>query len=221
MDGPKPDDMDLQEIIAHAQQDRARFEQSIGRFMHRDWNESTAQVADALAAPQPNGFVRGLLFVGPNGPWKDYLIRGLAQTLFDSEERIHEIDVSAYNDDRGGHRLVEGDRDCFSGHVYEAIGKLTRALYREPEAVFVFTHIDRTHHSVYDILCDLIDKRTLHTRDGGTLDFRQALLIFSIDCDLRTLAEDVRSLRMKDIWSFLRDGFNCPAYLLGRLALIT
>ena len=206
--------MDLIKKIAQLSQNRQQFEGALGRFVDRE-EMYVSRVADALVKPRRNGLVGG-----PNGPWKDYMFRGIAQTLYGSEEKVHEIDLSAYSDDAGGRRLLNGEWDCYSGQVYEASGKLARAHQRHSDAVFVFSHLDRANPSVFDALYPILDQGMTTTWTIKKLDFRQAILIFSIDCILRKSIKKGQTIGHKEVGEILKKKYQIPFSFIGRVIII-
>ena len=124
----------------------------------------------------PTKPIATLAFLGPTGVGKTELCKALADVLFDNEDAIVRIDMSEYMEQHSVSRLV-GAPPGYVGH--EDGGQLTEAVRRKPYAVVLFDEMEKAHPDVFNILLQLLDDGRLTDSKGNTVNFRNAIIVFT------------------------------------------
>ena len=143
--------------------------------------EATRVVAEAIQRSRagmsdPTKPIATLAFLGPTGVGKTELCKALADVLFDNEDAIVRIDMSEYMEQHSVSRLV-GAPPGYVGH--EDGGQLTEAVRRKPYAVVLFDEMEKAHPEVFNILLQLLDDGRLTDSKGTTVNFRNAIIVFT------------------------------------------
>ena len=122
---------------------------------------------------RPNG---SFLFLGPTGVGKTELCKALAEFLFDTEEALVRIDMSEFMESHSIARLIGAP----PGYVgYEEGGQLTETVRRRPYAVILLDEIEKAHHSVFNLLLQVLDDGRLTDGHGRTVDFRNTVVVMT------------------------------------------
>ena len=122
---------------------------------------------------RPNG---SFLFLGPTGVGKTELCKALAEFLFDTEEALVRVDMSEFMESHSIARLIGAP----PGYVgYEEGGHLTETVRRRPYAVVLLDEIEKAHHSVFNLLLQVLDDGRLTDGHGRTVDFRNTVVVMT------------------------------------------
>ncbi|XP_037442267.1 chaperone protein ClpB1-like [Triticum dicoccoides] len=121
--------------------------------------EAVNLVADAVLCSRagldhPGQPIGSFLFVGLTGVGKTELAKALAEQLFDEEKMLIRFDMSEYVSPGSVLRLV-GAPPSYLG--YEEGGQLTEKVRRRPYSVILFDEVEKAHHSVLNVLLQLLD----------------------------------------------------------------
>jgi ATP-dependent Clp protease ATP-binding subunit ClpB len=144
-------------------------------------DEAIEAVATALRRSRaglqdPDRPIGSFLFLGPTGVGKTELARALAEFMFDSQDAMIRIDMSEYMEKHSVSRLVGAP----PGYVgYEEGGQLTEAVRRRPYAVVLLDEIEKAHPDVFNALLQVMDDGRLTDGQGGTVDFKNTVLIMT------------------------------------------
>ncbi len=129
-----------------------------------------------LGLRDPNRPAGSFLFLGPTGVGKTQLCRALAAHLFGSPQRLIRFDMSEYMDRHTAARLVGAP----PGYVgYDDGGQLTRRIRRQPYSLVLFDEVEKAHPSVSDLLLQIMEEGVLTDGQGGTADFRNAVVVLT------------------------------------------
>ena len=144
-------------------------------------------------ADRPNG---SFLFLGPTGVGKTELCKALAEFLFDTEEALVRVDMSEFMESHSIARLIGAP----PGYVgYEEGGHLTETVRRRPYAVVLLDEIEKAHHSVFNLLLQVLDDGRLTDGHGRTVDFRNTVVVMTSNLGTEIIqgaegpAEEVRA----------------------------
>ena len=116
----------------------------LGDILHKrvvGQDEAVDRVTDAIIRSRagiqdPNRPIGSFLFLGPTGVGKTELAKALAESLFDDEHNLIQIDMSEYMEKYSVSRLIGAP----PGYVgYEEGGQLTEAVRRKPYSVVLLT----------------------------------------------------------------------------------
>ena len=78
------------------------------------------------------------------------------------------------------------------GYVgYEEGGQLTEAVRRKPYAVILFDEVEKAHHDVFNALLQVLDDGRLTDGQGRTVDFKNTVIIMTLNIGSRHLLEGV------------------------------
>ena len=154
-------------------------------------NEAVTAVADAIRRSRaglsdpnrPNG---SFLFLGPTGVGKTELTKALAAFLFDTEDAMVRIDMSAFMEKHSVARLIGAP----PGYVgYEEGGYLTEAIRRRPYSVILLDEIEKAHPDIFNVLLQVLDDGRLTDGQGRTVDFRNAVIVMTSNLGSQRIQE--------------------------------
>ena len=132
---------------------------------------------------RPNG---SFLFLGPTGVGKTELCKALAEFLFDTEAALVRIDMSEFMESHSVARLIGAP----PGYVgYEEGGQLTETVRRRPYAVILLDEIEKAHHSVFNLLLQVLDDGRLTDGHGRTVDFRNTVVVMTSNLGTEIIQE--------------------------------
>ena len=156
---------------------------------------------------RPNG---SFLFLGPTGVGKTELCKALAEFLFDTEEALVRIDMSEFMESHSVARLIGAP----PGYVgYEEGGYLTETVRRRPYAVILLDEIEKAHHSVFNLLLQVLDDGRLTDGHGRTVDFRNTVVIMTSNLGTEIIqgtedgGEEVRAGVLEVVRGYFRPEF--------------
>ncbi|MDF1667550.1 MAG: AAA family ATPase, partial [Planctomycetota bacterium] len=116
------------------------------------------------------------LFIGPTGVGKTEAAKAAASYLYGSKERLLRFDMNEFPDAASVARLIgTGFRD--DGDA--ADGLLTGRVRLKPFSVILFDEIEKAHHSIYDLLLQVLDEGHLTDAAGRSADFSNAIIILT------------------------------------------
>lgn len=144
-------------------------------------NQAVSAVANAVLRSRaglsdPSKPLGSFLFLGPTGVGKTELAKALAESLFDSEDKMVRIDMSEYMEKESVSRLV----GAAPGYVgYEEGGQLTEAVRRNPYTIVLFDEIEKAHPDVFNMFLQILDDGRLTDNQGRTVDFKNTILIMT------------------------------------------
>lgn len=134
---------------------------------------------------------RGALFLcGPSGTGKTMLCKKTAKLVFGSEDAVHRIDMSEYQQDFSVSKLI-GSPPGYVG--YEMGGVLTNAIREKPFSVVLFDEIEKGHPRVFDLFLQILSDGRLTDNRGQTAFFSEAIIIFT--SNIGTRASEVPHLQ--------------------------
>jgi len=117
-----------------------------------------------------------LLFLGPTGVGKTYLVRSLAEQLFDDANALIQLDMSEYMEKHSVARLIGAP----PGYVgYEEGGQLTEAVRRRPYSIVLFDEVEKAHSEVFDLLLQVLDEGRLTDSMGRKVSFKNTLIVMT------------------------------------------
>jgi class 3 adenylate cyclase len=116
------------------------------------------------------------MFLGPTGVGKTELAKGLAEFLFDDEDRLIRFDMSEFMEAHSVSKLI-GAPPGYVGH--DEGGVLTEAVRRNPYSVLLFDEVEKAHPRVADIFLQLFDDGRLTDSHGRLADFRHTVIILT------------------------------------------
>jgi ATP-dependent Clp protease ATP-binding subunit ClpB len=154
-------------------------------------DEAVQAVANAVRRARagladPNRPLGSFLFLGPTGVGKTELAKALAEFLFDTEHALVRIDLSEYMEKHTVSRLIGAP----PGYVgYDEGGQLTEAVRRRPYCVVLCDEVEKAAPEVLNVFLQLLDDGRLTDGHGRTVDFRNALVIFTSNLGSQTLLE--------------------------------
>lgn len=133
---------------------------------------------------------RAVLFLaGPTGTGKTELCKKIAERVFGSKDKMVRFDMSEY-------REAESDQKLFGappGYVgYEAGGRLTNAIKKEPFSLVLFDEIEKAHPSILDKFLQIVGDGRLTDGKGETVRFTDCIIVVTSNVGI-TPDKDVTS----------------------------
>lgn len=116
------------------------------------------------------------IFVGPTGVGKTALVKTLAYELFDNEEAVIKLDMSEYMEEHSVSKLI-GSPPGYVG--YDEAGQLTEKVRRNPYSIVLFDEIEKAHHSIYNLLLQILDDGKLTDSQGKSVSFKHTIVVLT------------------------------------------
>lgn len=118
--------------------------------------------------------IASFIFMGPTGVGKTELAKGLAWSVFGSEDAMVRMDMSEYMEKHSVARLI-GSPPGYVG--YDEGGQLTEQVRRRPYSVILFDELEKAHPDVQNILLQILDDGRLTDGKGRVVDFSNTIII--------------------------------------------
>ncbi len=118
--------------------------------------------------------ISSFIFMGPTGVGKTELAKGLAWSVFGSEDAMVRMDMSEYMEKHAVARLI-GSPPGYVG--YDEGGQLTERVRRRPYSVILFDELEKAHPDVQNILLQILDDGRLTDGKGRVVDFSNTIII--------------------------------------------
>ena len=116
------------------------------------------------------------IFVGPTGVGKTALVKSLAYELFDNEDAVIKLDMSEFMEEHSVSKLI-GSPPGYVG--YDEAGQLTEKVRRNPYSIILFDEIEKAHHSIYNILLQILDDGKLTDSQGKSVSFKHTIIVLT------------------------------------------
>lgn len=117
-----------------------------------------------------------LFLAGPTGTGKTEVCKQIAEIIFGSADRIVRFDMSEYGADESDQKLFGAP----PGYVgYEAGGKLTNAIMKEPFSLVLFDEIEKANPSILDKFLQILSDGRLTSGKGETVSFTDSIIVIT------------------------------------------
>ncbi|CBZ53048.1 hypothetical protein NCLIV_028370 [Neospora caninum Liverpool] len=147
---------------------------------------SQAILRSAAGLSKRNKPIGSFLFLGPTGVGKTELCKRVAESLFDTKERLVRFDMSEYMEQHSVSRLI-GAPPGYVGH--DEGGQLTEEIRRNPYSVVLFDEVEKAHSQVWNVLLQVLDDGRLTDSQGRTVDFSNTIIILTSNLGAAFLLE--------------------------------
>lgn len=142
----------------------------------------------------PNRPVGSFLFIGPTGVGKTFLAKVVSQEYFNNKEDIVRVDMSEYMNEDSVEKFL-GKSNTNSGDQVHT--SLLDRIKGNPYTVVLFDEIEKAHPKILDLFLQLTDEGRLTSTNGETVDFTNAIIIFTSNIASQLILE---SIEAKQIW---------------------
>ena len=131
----------------------------------------------------PNRPVANLLFLGPTGSGKTFVVEMLAEVLFGSAKALLKVDCSEY---RHGHEIAKltGSPPGYVGHretppllSQEALDKHQRDDLKL--SLVLFDEIEKASEDLWNLLLGILDKATATMGNNQAVDFSHCIVVLT------------------------------------------
>merc|ERR1719482_1142350 len=162
--------------------------------------DACALVADAVRRSKaglgdPSKPIAAFAFLGPTGVGKTELAKALAQEVYDDAGALLRFDMSEYAEKHTVSRLLGAP----PGYVgYDQGGQLTEAVRTRPYCVILFDEMEKAHPDVFDTFLQLLDDGVLTDGQGQTVNFRDAIVLFTSNVGSQLILESVADFAAAD-----------------------
>jgi ATP-dependent Clp protease ATP-binding subunit ClpB len=134
-----------------------------------------------MAAPErPLG---NLLFLGPTGSGKTYVVEVLAEALFGSRRSFIKVNCAEFQEHHEIAKLI-GSPPGYIGHMQtpplltqEALGRWQTETLKL--TLVLFDEIEKASEALWQLLLGILDKATLTLGDNTTVDFSRCLIFMT------------------------------------------
>uniref|UniRef100_A0A7S3ZYB4 Clp R domain-containing protein n=1 Tax=Pelagomonas calceolata TaxID=35677 RepID=A0A7S3ZYB4_9STRA len=157
-------------------------------------------VADAVRRSKaglgdPSKPIAAFAFLGPTGVGKTELAKALAQEVYDDAGALLRFDMSEYAEKHTVSRLLGAP----PGYVgYDQGGQLTEAVRNRPYCVILFDEMEKAHPDVFDTFLQLLDDGILTDGQGQTVNFRDAIVLFTSNVGSQLILDSVADFAVVD-----------------------
>ncbi len=145
----------------------------------------------SLATPaKPLG---NLLFLGPTGSGKTFVVESTAQLLFGTNQAVLKIDCAEFQHSHEIAKLI-GSPPGYLGHR-ETLPLLSQEAlnrYRTPKNDFslvLFDEIEKASDSLWQLLLGILDKGILTLGDNRKVDFSKAIIFMTSNLGAREIGQ--------------------------------
>ncbi len=154
------------------------------------------------------------IFVGSTGVGKTYLVKCLAEDLFDTVDSLVRVDMSEYMEKHSVSKLI-GSPPGYVG--YDEAGQLTEKIRRRPYSVILFDEIEKAHPDVLNLLLQILDDGRITDAQGRVVNFENTIIVMTSNAGSEhkggsvgfnhSLTEQSKEKAMKALSDFLRPEF--------------
>ena len=167
------------------------LEKTLGKYVIGQ-DEALETVANAIRRARtgissPNRPWASMLFLGPTGVGKTELAKVLTRTLFGSDERLIQIDMSELMETHSVSKLI-GSPPGYVG--YREGGKLTEQVRRNPHSIILFDEIEKAHPDVLNILLQIMEDGHLTDGRGRKVSFKNTVVILTSNIGAEEIRQD-------------------------------
>eukprot|EP00762_Andalucia_godoyi_P004993 ANDGO_01363.mRNA.1 Chaperone protein ClpB1 len=149
---------------------------------------SDAILRSRAGLSRENQPVASMLCAGPTGTGKTELAKKLAQEL---SSQLVRIDCSEYSEAHAISKLIGAP----PGYVRsDEGGYLTEAVRRNPYTVLLIDELEKGHPQIYNIFLQILDEARLTDSHGRTIDFSNAVVMFTSNIGAEHLADLAQDL---------------------------
>lgn len=134
----------------------------------------------------PDKPIGAFLFMGPTGTGKTHLAKVLQDEFFQTNEDIHRIDMSEYQEQSSLERILG-----MSGGQSNVT--LLDKVKSRPFSVVLFDEIEKAHKNVLDIFLQLLDEGRLTSTDGEAVNFTNTVIICTSNIGSDRLLESLNT----------------------------
>lgn len=120
--------------------------------------------------------IGSFLFLGSTGVGKTELAKALAESLFDSEDKMIRLDMSEYMESHSVSKLI-GSPPGYVG--FDDGGQLTEQVRRKPYSVVLFDEIEKAHPDVFNMLLQILEDGRLTDSHGRMVNFKNTIIILT------------------------------------------
>jgi len=140
--------------------------------------------------------IGSFLFLGPTGVGKTETAKTLAAVYFGSEKRMLRFDMSEYQNDDSGKRLIGSGSD---------LGLLTKAVRKDPFSLLLLDEIEKAHPNILNLFLQVLDDGRLTEASGHTVDFTNTIIIATSNAGSEMIRESVKQFRETNLKERLLD----------------
>lgn len=123
------------------------------------------------------------LLAGPTGVGKTQAVKVLCQYLTGSEDNLLRFSMNEYQSPMDIHRLI--------GDAANPEGILTGQVRHHPFGIILLDEIEKAHHSIYDLLLQVLDDGRLTDTRGRTVDFSNNIIVMTSNLGAREVGAAV------------------------------
>jgi len=131
----------------------------------------------------PDRPVGNLLFLGPTGPGKTYVVEVLAEALFGNSRAFIKVDCAEFQEHHEISKLI-GSPPGYIGHMHTPPLLTQEALARWHTeklklSLLLFDEIEKASEALWQLLLGILDKATLTLGDNTQVDLSKCLIFMT------------------------------------------
>lgn len=155
-------------------------------------NEAIEEIAKAMrrARAQLEKTTRPMgsfLFLGPTGVGKTETAKALAQSYFDSEDRMVRLDMTEFQVDDAMSRLIGNPQT-------KSQGQLATKIREQPFGILLIDEFEKASRDVQNLFLQILDEGNLTDAFGKRVSFRNIIVIATSNAAAEYIREEVARL---------------------------
>lgn len=129
--------------------------------------------------------ISSMLWIGPTGVGKTYLVKELCKSLYSSEKSLIRIDCGEYAERHAVAKLIGAP----PGYVgYDDNPGLLNAVRERPFSILLFDEIEKMSEEISNkVLLSILDEGTVTLSNGSKVDFKNSIIIFTSNIGTKDL----------------------------------
>lgn len=166
----------------------------------------------------PDKPLANLLFLGPTGVGKTYLVEAFCDELWGAHDMLLKVDCSEYQHSHETAKLI-GSPPGYVGYNTDAARLSQEALERHWRAgkgpkisVILFDEIEKAHPDFFQLILGLLDKGFITLGNGTKLDMRKCVVVATSNLGAKDVSKHLNEGDIGFLWPGSKDSTDQKIY---------